>query len=168
MVSLSFIRKAAIVAIAAVSINVAANAQMQGEKAVGGNLVFGSGDSYSNFGIGAKFFYNVTDPIRLAGEFDYFLKKDYVSFWDFSVYGHYLFSVAEGVNVFPAVGLGMMGIKVDLGPFGNASDSKFAFSLGGGADYALNESLILTGELRLKLYDGNNRVNFAVGLAYRF
>ena len=164
----NFTRKVAIVAIAVVSINVAANAQAQGDKAVGGNLVIGTGNSYTNVGIGAKFFYNVTDPIRLAGEFDYFLKKDNVSWWDFSVYGHYLFSVADGVNVFPAVGLGMMGWKADLGPFGNYSDSKFVFSLGGGADYALTDQLILTGELRLKLYDGNNRVNFAVGIAHKF
>ncbi|MDR3286163.1 MAG: hypothetical protein LBT27_01800, partial [Prevotellaceae bacterium] len=35
-------------------------AQEKGDMAVGGNLVLGSGDSYSNYGIGAKFQYNVT------------------------------------------------------------------------------------------------------------
>ena len=152
----------AIMAIA-VTISLSAAAQ-QGDKAVGGNLVVGMGDSWTNIGLGAKFLYNVTDPIRLAGEFDYFFKKDYVSWWDFSVYGHYLFPVATQVSLYPSLGLGMVGAKSDFG----GSYSEFAFSLGGGVDYALSSNLSLNGELRIKLYDGYNRTNLAIGLSYKF
>jgi len=163
----------AMIAIAAVAMSMPAAAQQAGDKAVGGNLVIGTGDSYTNVGIGAKFFYNVTDPIRLAGEFDYFLKKDYLSMWDFTVYGHYLFPVADQVLIYPSLGLGMIGFKWNFpsSPYYESvkdSDSKFAFSLGGGADYALTDVLTLNGELRIKFYDGNNRVNFAFGIAYKF
>ena len=164
----SAFKKMAILAIAVITMNMAANAQTQGDKAVGGNLVIGAGDSYTNIGIGAKFFYNVTDPIRLAGEFDYFLKKDYMSWWDFSVYGHYLFPVADEVLIYPSVGLGMIGVKTDLGPFGSHSGNDVAFSLGGGVDYELSSNLVLNGELRIKLFDGGNRLNLAIGLAYKF
>ena len=159
--------KMAIIVIAAITMSVAAYSQSQGDKAVGGNLVIGSGDSYTNVGIGAKFFYNVTDPIRLAGEFDYFLKKDYLSMWDLSVYGHYLFPVADQVAVYPSVGLGIVGAKVSFGGYSD-SNSEFAFSLGGGADYELSSNLTLNGELRIKLIDGGNRLNIAIGLAYKF
>ena len=162
-------KRVAIIAIA-VTISVAAHAQTKGDMAAGGNLVIGMGHSYTNFGIGAKFLYNVTNPIRLAGEFDFFLKKDYTSWWDFSVYGHYLFSVADKVNVFPAVGLGLVGVRVNHMGYGGGtySHSYFAASLGGGADFALSDNLFLTGELRFKLIEYSNRVNLAVGVTYKF
>ena len=168
-----FFKRAAIIAIATVTMSLSAVAQQKGDKAVGGNLVIGAGNSFTNIGIGEKFLYNVTDPIRLTGEFDYFLKKDYISWWDFSVYGHYLFSVADQVVVYPSVGLGMVGSKYEVPSVmgyggGSYSDSWFAFSLGGGADYALTSNLVLNGELRLKLFESTNRINFAVGAAYKF
>ena len=159
-----FFRKAAIVAIAVVTMSVAAQAQQQGDKAVGGNLVIGTGNSYTHIGIGGKFFYNVTDPIRLAGEFDFFPKQDYLTWWDFSAYGHYLFPVADQLVLYPSVGLGLVGAKTE----GFSGSSKAAFSLGGGADYEISPNLFLNGELRIKLYEGNNRLNLAFGLAYKF
>ena len=157
-------KRAAIIAIAAVTMSLAVNAQQQGDKAVGGNLVIGTGNSFTHVGIGAKFFYNVTDPIRLAGEFDFFLPKYETTWWDLSVYGHYLFPVADKVVVYPSVGLGIVGAKVK----GFDGNNDFALSLGGGADYALTDQLSLTGELRLKLINGTNRLNIALGVVYKF
>ena len=163
---MDFLKRAAVIAIAMI-MSVAAYSQSQGDKAVGGNLVIGMGDSYTNVGIGAKFFYNVTDPIRLAGEFDYFLKKDNTSWWDFSVYGHYLFPVADEVVIYPSLGLGAIGFTSKWGRE-TYSDSRFAVSLGGGADYELSSNLALTGELRIKIFENSNRINLAIGLAYKF
>ena len=136
------------------------------------NLLFGSTSGYSNAGLGAKFLYNVTDPIRLSGEFDYFLKKDYVNFWDFSVYGQYLFPIADKIAVYPEVGLGVLGETVNLsipgyGSLGSGTKNYVAFSLGGGIDYQLTSNLTLNGGLRLKLVE-NNWFNILVGIAYKF
>ena len=170
------LKRAAIVFIAAVTMSVSAVAQKKGEMAAGANLLFGSTTGYSNVGLGAKFLYNVTDPIRLAGEFDYFLKKDYVNFWDFSVYGQYLFPLAEKIAAYPEVGLGVLGTTVsiptinlgELGSIGgSASHSEFAFSLGGGIDYQLTSNLTLNGGLRIKLVSGN-WFNILAGIAYKF
>ena len=135
----------------------------QGEKGIGGNLIIGTGDDYTHFGVGAKFVYNVSDPIRLAVEFDFFPKKDQVSWTDFSMYGHYLISVNERNAVYPAFGLGMVGVQA-----GGASASEFAFSFGGGFDHAVSSNLLLNFELRFKILDGLNRTNFLVGLTHKF
>jgi len=94
--------------------------------------------------------------------------------WDFSVYSHLLIPVVDKVVAYPLVGVSMLGgksfphpkIMGELGSF-----SKKAFTAGIGADYKLLSSLILRGEIRLKIYDGfydNKYFNFAIGLAYKF
>lgn len=161
-------RKAAIVAIAMVTMSMAANAQVKGDKAAGANIVFGSGDSYSNIGIGAKFQYNVTDPIRLEGSFTYFLEKDYVSMWDLSVNGHWLFPVADQITVYPLAGLSILGSKVNFGGLASASNSELGVNLGGGIDYKLNSKTILNAELKYKAGDHWNRLLLSAGVAFLF
>lgn len=164
----SVFKRMAIVAIAMLTMSVAVNAQEKGDMAAGGNLVFGSGDNLTNFGIGAKFQYNVTTPIRLEGSFTYFLEKDFVSMWDLSVNGHYLFPVVDQITVYPLAGVGILGSKVNFGGFASASDSEFAFNLGGGIDFKLTEKLILNAELKYKLGDTWDRLLISVGAAFKF
>jgi outer membrane protein X len=169
----SIFRKVAIAAIAVVTMSVAANAQEKGDMAAGGNLVLGSGDGVTNIGIGAKFQYNVIDPLRLEGSFTYFLKKNFVSMWDLSVNGHWLFPVADKVTVYPLAGLGVLGssVSLDLGEYGNlgsASTSEVAFNLGGGVDYELTDNLVLNAELKYKLGSTWDRLLISAGLAYKF
>ena len=170
-----FLKKMAITVFAALLMNAAATAQTTGDMAAGGNLLIGTGNNYSNLGIGAKFYYNVTDPIRLLGEFDAFFKSNNTSAWDLSAYGHYLFPIAAQVRLYPSVGLGLVGTTVTYSTQGSngtsirSSDSfnDFALSLGGGIDYDLTSNLILTGELRFKINDGS-RLFLVAGLAYKF
>jgi outer membrane protein X len=160
-------------------------AQEKGSMAAGGNLVFGTGDSFTNFGIGGKFQYNVTDPIRLEGSFTYFLPKKQgisgiaetsVSMWDLSVNAHYLVPVADKLKVYPLAGLGIMGTRasadVDLGEWGSyggsASTSEFGFNIGGGVDYELTDKLILNAELKYRIGSDWSRFLISAGLAYKF
>ncbi|MCL2097853.1 MAG: porin family protein [Bacteroidales bacterium] len=169
----NFFKKMAIVFIA-VTMSVAANAQFkQGDFAIGANGLLGFGDSFTNYGIGAKATYNLTDPIRLAGAFDYFLKKNELGMWGAMVFGHYLFSVAETIAIYPAAGLGIVGSSVssvdfgEWGSYGGGSTSDFAFSLGAGIDIALSESLVLNAEFKTWLKNGT-RMIISLGLAYKF
>jgi outer membrane protein X len=163
----SIFRKVAIVTIALVSMSVAVNAQEKGGMAAGGNLILGSGDSFTNYGIGAKFQYNVTNPLRLEGSFTYFLKKDYLTMWDLSVNAHWLFPVADKITVYPLAGLGILNYGSSYGGY-SASSSDIAFNLGGGIDYKLTDKLVLNAELKYKISDQWDRLLLSAGLAYKF
>ena len=178
-----FFKRVAIVAIAAVTMSVSAVAQKQGDKAVGGNLVLGMGDEITNIGIGGKFQYNVTDPIRLEGSLTFFLPKKYeamfakakMSFWNLDVDGHYLFPLNDKITVYPLAGVGIQGWKVkvdvDLGEWGSGSGSNsgsdVCFNLGGGIDVKLTDVLFLNGGLKYKISEWN-RFIISVGVAYKF
>jgi len=174
----NFFLKSMIIAIAAVTMSVAVNAQEKGDMAVGGNLVFGSGDSYSNMGVGAKFQYNVTKPIRLEGSFTYFFEKDLASMWDLSVNAHYLFPVANQINVYPLAGVGILGTKVNIPTIdlddwgiyggGSASTSEVCFNVGGGIDFKITDKLILNAEVKYKIASDWNRLLLSAGIAYLF
>jgi len=142
-------------------------AVQRGDFAIGGNLLFGAGNNFSHAGVGAKVSYNITDPIRAVAEFDFFLRSSNSQWTDISLYGHYLFFVSDRVILFPAVGVGLLRQNTRFGST-NFVNNSFAFSLGGGIEYVLNNNFSLIGEYRLKLFDGFNRSNIVVGVAYRF
>ena len=161
-----FFMKAAIAVIAMFTISLTAVAQ-QGDMAVGGNLVFGTGNS--NLGIGAKFQYNVTNPLRLEGSFTYFPKKDYVTMWDLSANAHWLFPVADRVIVYPLAGLGYISSGASIGDSDflvSVSYTELNLNLGGGVDFLLSDNLALNAELKFKT--GGWGLLLSAGLAYKF
>ena len=176
--------KMAIVAIAAVTMSVAAQAQQAGDMAAGGHLAIGMGDNFTNVGIGGKFQYSVTDPIRIEGSLTFFLpKKEGVaglseaklSFWDFCVNGHYLFPVSDQFTVYPLAGLGIQGWKSKYtGEFssvlggGSASGSDVCFNLGGGIDLKLTDVLFLNAELKYRVVKNWDRFIISAGITYKF
>ena len=159
--------KMAIVAIAAVSMSMATQAQQKGDMAAGGSLVIGTGDSYTNVGISGKFQYNVIDQLRLEGSLTFFLKKDYISFWDISANGHYLFPVTNQITVYPLAGLGIFGTKVDYG-LGSVTGSDVCFNIGGGIDIKLTDQLFFNGELKYKIVNHWDRFMISAGVTYKF
>ena len=149
------------IAIIAVVMGMAVYAQEKGDIAVGGNLVFGSGNSFTNVGFGPKFQYNIADPIRLEGSYTYFLKKNGWSMWDLSANVHYLFPITDEITIYPLAGVGILGA-------GGGSDHEFGLNLGGGIDYKLTSKLFLNGELKYKFGDNWDRLLISAGIGYRF
>jgi opacity protein-like surface antigen len=123
-----FIGRFAIV-IALVTVGFGTYAQETGEKAAGGNLAVGTGNEFTNFGIGVKFQYNAAQAgpgiIRGEGTFTQFFKKEfggdmkgsgiYGKMYDLSLNAHYLYPLIKNkLNVFPLVGVSLMGEKVGM------------------------------------------------------
>ena len=173
--------KVAIVAIAVTTMSVTVNAQQAGDKAAGAFLRLGlyDGEGAPNFGIGAKFQYNVTDPIRLDGSFTFYFPKKYDflggsitnSMWNIDLNGHWLFPLSDQLNLYPLAGLAIAGIKVKgKGDGGSASisDTFVGINLGGGVDYKLSDTLFLNGELKLQTMDGGSDLFISAGIVKKF
>jgi outer membrane protein X len=174
-------KKVAMMLVVATAFAVNVSAQEKGDMAAGLGAAVGMGDELTNFGIGAKFQYNITTPIRLEGSFTYFLPKDQlagmsISMWDLSINGHYLFSLSESLSLYPLAGIGILGVsadaEVDLGGYGtyeaSASTTNFGFNLGGGVDWKLSEKLVLNGQLKYMISGDWSRLIISAGVAYRF
>lgn len=141
----------------------------KGEMSVGANLSFGIDDGYNNIGIGPKFQYNFAEKWRGEASFDYFFKKDNISEWDLNLNVHYIVPIVSGkFNFYPLAGLTLLGVKVDLGPWGGStSDTNFGFNLGGGFEYYITEHFKANFEGKLQWADGSRGV-LAIGAAYVF
>jgi outer membrane protein X len=154
--------------------SVAADAQEKGDIAAGVNVVLGSGDSFTNFGIGAKLQYSITKPLRVEGAFNYFLKKDFTNMWDAGFNLHYLFFVSEKLVVYPLVGAGILGSKIELdfselgGDNMSASASEFGGNIGGGVDFKLTEKLFLNVEAKYRISEAWSRLLASAGVAFKF
>lgn len=166
----------------------------QGEKSVSVNLGYGSGSLHKSFKVGAAFQYNLTDAIRLAPGFDYFLKSDGLGLWSASVNGHYLFNIksVEGLKVYPLVGLTVLGTtgagagdEGDMGDElndyypdydedlenigGNSGNvTKLGANLGAGIQYPVLSNLDLGFEIKYQFVKDYDQVVFGINASYKF
>jgi len=165
-------KKAAFAIIIAAATIISASAQQKGDFAFGANAALGSGDQLTNYGIGVKLQYNFTDPLRAEASFTYFLKEKEITMWDASSNLHYLFPVGDKFTVYPLAGLCILNISVDASDLGygdiSASESRFGFGLGGGADYKISDKLLLNAEIKYKIVSDMNRLMVSVGFSYIF
>lgn len=178
-----------------------ASAQSAGDMAVGVNIgvapCLESGADVTNFGIGAKFQYNVTDPIRVEAAFDYGFKSKEVDVLTLGINAHYIFKVGEKLNVYPVVGLGYAHLKggysvadVDweqvmddaLNGYpsfdyddedvdyveSSSSLNRFMFNIGAGVEYNLTDKLAVGAEIKYQYIKDFNRMPISVGVTYKF
>lgn len=146
--------------------------------AAGANITLGMGDDLTNFGIGAKFQYNVTNPLRLEASFNYFFPKEADGFadlkytmWDLNANAHWLFRVAKGVNLYPLAGIGVIGTKAKVkveGRKGSASETDFAVNLGAGVDFKIARATLLNIEAKYKVGGEFDRFLLSAGVAFMF
>lgn len=153
--------------------SVSINAQKKGDMGLGLNLSVGVGDSYTNFGLGAKYQWNVTAPIRLEPSFNYYFKHDHRDMWDLNLNVHYLVPLQERFVIYPLLGVGVQHAKVsyrhDLWNENQSiSTNKFAINVGAGIDYKLTKVILLNFEIKYKIVSHMNRALFTLGAVYKF
>ena len=122
-------------------------------------------DDPNNFGIGAQAGYEIIDNLRGVAEFNYYLKKDNISWWNVEVNAEYLFKFGA-LTVYPLAGIDLTGWSADYG-FGSTSDSKLGLNLGAGLEYWLSPSLALKAEFNYKTqYDGFSALKAGVVIPF--
>lgn len=86
----------------------------KGRQAIGFGLSYGT--EIESAGLGIKYQYNITNPLRIEPSFNYFFENDNVSMLDLNVNFHYLCPVAQSVKLYPLFGLTtsmlMMGVTI--------------------------------------------------------
>ena len=113
------------------------------------------GTQIESMGLGIKYQYNITDPIRLEPSLNYFFENDNVSMLDFNVNLHYLCPVGRGVKLYPLFGLTLTNWMLDIDTgFGEDIDDnecRFGVNLGGGVEFDLghNWAINLEGKYQL-------------------
>ncbi|WP_456098107.1 outer membrane protein [Prevotella histicola] len=155
--------------VCAAVMSLSASAQA-GDKALGAQLVFGS--ETNSIGLGVKGQYYFTDQLRGEASVDYFFKNKGVSMWDINANVHYLFNVANKVNVYPLAGIGYTNWSYkyefpDL-PVVEGSDGRLAVNLGGGAEYELTKNLSVNAELKYQIISNYSQLVLGVGVACKF
>lgn len=146
---------------------IATSYAQQGESALGVNLNYGND---TNFGLGVKYRYNLSDHVRIEPAFNYYFKHDYVSMWDLNANFHYLCPVAENVTVYPLAGIGYANATAHLKDWGldNESDGKITVNLGAGADFQVSSSVKLNLELKYQIIDDFNQLVLSAGVVFAF
>jgi outer membrane protein X len=124
----------------------------QGKYAIGAEAGFASfQNSYSPTKFGAKFqmFFDENWRGELAGNM--FTKKDDVGLWDANINVHYVFNVADKVNIYPLGGLAIVG-TTGVKDLEGKNDNKVmvGFNVGAGVEYFLAESLKLNLDIKYK------------------
>ena len=152
----------------------------KGQTYLGGQLAYPT--EIESLGIGVKGGYGITDAIRAQATFDYFLKKNNVSWWDLNLDVHYLFPLGNNIKVYPLAGLTYLRGSVDgvtqtvntqdgsvtVGSNESYSDGNLGVNLGGGFQYDLTDKLVLNAEVKFQIIKNTNQGVISAGLAYKF
>ena len=134
-----------------------------GDMAVGLNLgvapCLESGASVTNFGIGARFQYNVAAPVRLEANFNYWFKSKGLDALDLAVNAHYLINLSDKLRVYPIAGVGF----AHLGGGGGGSFDPGDFDYG---DFDYDDIFDLFSRSRSGLDDYYDAIEDAMSGAY--
>lgn len=175
-------------------VGLCASAQEKGDMAVGLNLgvapCLESGPSVTNFGIGVKFQYNISNPIRLEAAFDYGFKNKWIDVISVGVNAHYIVKLGKSFSIYPVAGIGYArlgafdlddydfndwfsrGTRYDYDDYDDddegSSANKFYFNVGVGGQYNIGDNLAINLEIKYQYIKYFNRLPINIGISYRF
>ena len=152
----------------------------KGRQAIGFGLSYGT--EIESIGLGVKYQYNITSPIRIEPSFNYFFENDHVSMLDVNVNFHYMFPLARTVKAYPLFGVTLANWMYDGHDFdkdiddghihvdddGDHNECRFGVNLGAGAEFALGGNWAMNVEFRYQLVSDFDQGVVNIGAAYRF
>lgn len=131
---------------------------------LGGGL--GYATEIQNVGFWVKGAYRIANQFEVAPQFNYYLEKDYVTYYDIFVNGNFIFYSANAVDLYASAGLAVTTANVSIGGI-NASESETGFNLGVGVYYKLSSGLFLDAGFKYVFGDADHLLT-GIGLMYNF
>lgn len=122
--------------------------------AVSGHAKGGFQFDPARFALGAEGRYGFTNEIRGAADVLFVFPKDHVTGLDVNVNVHYVFPIADGLDLYPLAGLNVANYRFSYKGFTN-SGTNFGFNIGAGADYALSAKTYLNAEFKYAFSKGD-------------
>ena len=155
----------------------------QGQSAVGINIGVApnldTNGSVTNFQLGAKYQYGVTDNIRLEADLDYGFRSNGISVFDLSANVQYLFNLSDKFVLYPLAGIGYGSINATEYYIPDPSKpmevvsvsntySRFLFNVGIGAEYPITDNISVGAEFKFQYMKNFSRLPITVGVTYKF
>ncbi len=168
--------KKVILASAMVALGAAgAYAQHAGQFGVGVNLgvqpvIEGKG-SPTNFLLGGRLQYSVTDLVRLALDLNGGFEDNNISTFTGTINADFMVPVTSGLYVYPTVGLGYGNIHYSydfLGMNATQNESRFVFNIGIGAEYEFSQHIAAGLEFKYQYMKHYGSLPVFVNLSYKF
>lgn len=129
---------------------------------------------WGEVGVEVKANFGITEAISISPYIDYFFLEDIpgasVSSMMFNVDGHYNFEVGEGFVAYPLLGINYWNYNISFDDplldelVGGASGGDVGINAGGGATYALSDSMKLYAEVKFLRSDVGLSVGILFGL----
>lgn len=188
-----------LVGLAMIAGSLSASAEGMGDMAAGINLgvapCLEKNSKVTNFEIGAKFQYYVSNPVRLEAAVNYGFKSKGMDVLTVGVNAHYIFKVGDKLGIYPLIGLGYGRIgggyetpEIDwedvihqgyMGTYDYDDDdvemsensmslNRFYFNVGAGAEYSFSSKLSAGIEIKYQYMKNFGRLPINLGVTYRF
>ena len=109
----------------------------KGDMFVGAGVSYGFHSDYKNFGIGVKGQYEIFNNFRADAQVDHFFKHDGISMSDININLQYAIPATDAINVYPLVGLALVGHSTNA--FGFLEEMKAGFNVGAGAELPVTD-----------------------------
>ena len=154
----------------------------QGDMWFGVNANYALHKDYKNFGVGARLQWEFIDNLRAEPFFNYYFKKDYLSFWEAGINVQYLLNLGQsGFNLYPLAGIGVLGAKYSTpsfkGSVGNVSwdvegvstsNEKIDANFGLGIEYPIANGFKVFAEGKYRIRKNFNCPVISAGVAIGF
>lgn len=136
---------------------------LQGEKAIGAHVLYGT--KIPNFGVGLRYQQFIYDHVRVEGVFDYLIKNKDVSMWDINLNAHYVWNLGEYVRIYPLAGICFASWKEHIT---ESHDNRVGVNIGAGLQVKVVDNLWLGAEAKLQEMRHYGHGVFDVNITYCF
>jgi len=138
----------------------------EGDQSIAANLGLGF-DKLENVTLGIDYRFNISQEVRLAPSFTYFIKKDGLSAYSAEMNLNYVFPLTEQFSFYPIGGLSFTSYNFDQNPF-DTSVNRLGLNLGLGAEMYTYDNIIIGFEAKYRIVNDFSQPVIALRVGYSF